>query len=65
MSFFTDEQRYQILCSIKNGKFREGYPTHITKDEEAFVVAFATKKFYEMMADPEVVAVMKRMKEFD
>ena len=63
MAFFTDEQRYQILCSIKQGKFREGYPTTLTEDEEAFIVAFATKKFYELMADPEVVAVMKRLKD--
>ena len=63
MSFFTDEQRYQILCSIKNGKFRDGYPTTITADEEAFIRKFAEQKFRELMEDPEVVAVMKRLKD--
>ena len=52
-----------MLCAIKNGKFRPEYPTKISEDEEAFIVAFATKKFYELMADPEVVAVMKRLKD--
>ena len=63
MSFFTREQRYQILCAIKNGTFREGYPTSITPEEEAFIVTFATEKFNELMRDPEVVAVMKRLKD--
>ena len=63
MSFFTREQRYQILCAIKQGKFRDGYPSTITADEEAFIVAYATEKFDELMKDPEVVAVMKRLKD--
>jgi hypothetical protein len=62
MSFFTREQRYEILCSIKRGE-RPEYPTTLTSDEEAFIVEYATEKFDELMKDPEVVAVMKRLKE--
>jgi len=63
MTTFTREQRYQILCAIKRGKFREGYPSTLTEEEQAFVIQFATEKFDELMRDPEVVAVMKRLKD--
>ena len=60
MSFFTREQRYELLCAIKRGD-RKGAP--LTAEEEAFIVEFATEKFDEVMKDPEVVAVMQRLKE--
>jgi len=63
MTTFTREQRYQILCAIKQGKFREGHPSTLTEEEQAFIIQVATEKFDELMRDPEVVAVMKRLKD--
>lgn len=62
MSFFTREQRYIYLCEVKRGLWGPNTPP-ITAEEEAFIVEFATEKFNEVMQDPEVVAVMKRLKE--
>ncbi len=63
MSFFTREQRYEMLCAIKRGHTNPNLPTRaITAEEEAFIVEFATEKFNEIMRDPEVVAVMERLK---
>lgn len=67
MSFLTREQRYDLLCSIKRctatGKGRTHMHRELTEEEEAFVVEFATEKFNEMMEDPEIIAVMKRLKD--
>jgi hypothetical protein len=35
----------------------------MTEEEEAFIVEFAIEKFDELMKAPEVVAVMKRLKD--
>ena len=68
MSFFNREQRYEMLCAIKRGSWWNGqdltdFQRELTADEEAFIVEFATEKFNEVMRDPEVVAVMQRLKE--
>ena len=60
MSFFTREQRYTMLCAIKRGD-RQG--SQLTAEEEAFIVEFATEKFEEVLKDPEVAAVMRRLKD--
>jgi hypothetical protein len=64
MTFMTREERYKLLCQIKrdekNSKILRG---GLTAEEEAFVVEFATEKFNEVMRDPEVVAVMRRLKD--
>ena len=64
MTFMTREERYKLLCQIKrdeqSGKVLRG---GLTAEEEAFVVDFATEKFNEVMRDPEVVAVMQRLKD--
>lgn len=64
MSFFTREQRYTMLCAIKRGH-NNPYISQkpLTAEEEAFIVEFATEKFSEIMNDPEVVAVMRRLKD--
>lgn len=63
MSFFIREQRYEMLCAIKRGHSNPNLPKRpLTDEEEAFVIEFATDKFHEMMEDPEVVAVMRRLK---
>ncbi len=60
MSFFTREQRYQMLCAIKRGA-REGSP--LTAEEEQFIQDYAFEKLTEILQDPEIMAVFKRMKD--
>ena len=60
MSFMTREDRYNYLCEVKRGLWGPNTGP-LTKEEEAFIVEFATEKFEEVMKDPEVVAVMRRM----
>ena len=60
MRFYTRQQRYTMLCAIKRGA-REGSP--LTADEEQFIQDYAMEKLTEILQDPEVMAVFKRMKE--
>lgn len=60
MSFFTREQRYEMLCSIKRGT-RAG--STLTAEEEQFIQDFAFEKLTEILKDPEIMAVMKRLKD--
>ena len=60
MSFFTREQRYEMLCAIKRGT-RQGAP--LTKEEEDFIQDFAQEKLNEILSDPEIMAVFRRMKD--
>ena len=60
MSFFTRQQRYEMLCAIKRGA-REGSP--LTTEEEQFIQDFAFEKLTETLSDPEVMAVFERMKD--
>lgn len=62
MSFFTREQRYQYLCEVKRGLWGPNKPP-LTQEERDFIVEFATEKLNEVLKDPEVVAVMKRLKD--
>ena len=60
MSFLTREQRYQMLTAIKRGT-RSGSP--LTAEEEQFIQDYAAEKLKEVLSDPEVMAVFKRMKD--
>lgn len=60
MSFFTREQRYTMLCAIKRG-VKVGSP--LTVEEEQFIQDFAFEKLTEILKDPEIMAVMKRLKD--
>lgn len=60
MSFLSREQRYEMLCAIKRGT-RRGDP--LTEEEEQFIQDFAFEKLTEVLSDPEVMAVFKRMKD--
>ena len=60
MSFLTREQRYTMLCAIKRGA-REGSP--LTAEEEQFIQDYAMEKLTEILQDPEIMAVFKRMKD--
>lgn len=57
MSFFTREQRYTMLCAIK----RRGEALSV--EEEDFIQDFAFEKLTDVLSDPEVMAVFKRMKD--
>jgi hypothetical protein len=60
MSFFTRQQRYEMLCAIKRGD-RQG--TALTAEEDQFIQDFAFEKLTELLKDPEIMAVMKRLKD--
>ena len=63
MSFLSRRERYELLCAFKRGDNpRIGHRT-LTEEEEQFVQEFALEKFDRIMQDPEVVAVMQRLKE--
>lgn len=57
MSFFTREQRYEMLCAIK----RRG--DALSVEEEDFIQDYAFEKLTEVLSDPEVMAVFERMKD--
>lgn len=60
MSFLSRQQRYEMLCAIKKG-WRLG--SVLSKEEEQFIQDFAFEKLTEVLQDPEVMAVFKRMKD--
>ena len=60
MSFFTREQRYTMLCAIKRGDHQG---TALTAEEEQFIQDYAQEKLFEILEDPEIMAVLKRMKD--
>jgi hypothetical protein len=60
MSFFTRQQRYEMLTAIKRGA-RSGSP--LTAEEEQFIQDFAMEKLTELLQDPEIMAVFKRLKD--
>jgi hypothetical protein len=66
MSAISREKRYEMLCDIKRtigtDKAPASWPKTMTDEEEKFIQEFAQEKFDEIMKDPEVVAVMKRLK---
>lgn len=57
MSFLTREQRYELLKSVK----RQGGVLSV--EEEDFIMDYAWEKLQEVLSDPEVMAVFKRMKD--
>lgn len=57
MSFLTREQRYELLKSIK----RQGGVLSV--EEEDFIQDYALEKLTDLLSDPEVMAVFKRMKD--
>ncbi len=63
MSFLTKEQRYEMLRGIKRGTNPSLPKGPLTQEEEQFIQDFAMEKLNEVLSDPEVMAVFKRMKE--
>lgn len=61
MSFFTRQQRYEMLCAIKRGAVSGHSP--LTAEEEQFIQDYAFEKLTEVLSDPEVKAVFERMKD--
>jgi hypothetical protein len=52
-----------LLCAFKRGDNPRIPQRALTEEEEQFVQEFALEKFDRIMQDPEVVAVMQRLKE--
>ena len=60
MSFFSREQRYEILCAIKRGKVAG---SKLTFEEEQFILEYAQAKAIAFLEDPEAQAAMDRLYE--
>jgi hypothetical protein len=63
MSFLTRKERYELLCAFKRGDNPRIRQRTLTEEEEKFVQEFALEKFDRIMQDPEVVAVMQRLRD--
>ena len=67
MSFLTREQRYQMLCAIKRGGrvTASGIAKNdeLTEEEEQFIQDYAQERLFDLLKDPEVMAVFNRMKD--
>lgn len=67
MSFMTRQERYTFLTSIKRamgtGRAMPHWPKSLTEEEEQFIQDFAAEKLNELLADPEIMAVFKRLKD--
>jgi hypothetical protein len=60
-NFMRREDRYAYLCEVKRGVWGPNTPP-LTAEEEAFIQDFAMEKLNEILSDPEVMAVMRRLK---
>lgn len=68
MSFMSRQERYTFLTSIKRNqgtdRIKPEFANYkLTAEEEQFIQDFAMEKLNELLADPEIMAVFKRMKE--
>jgi hypothetical protein len=67
MSFLSKQQRYELLTSIKRvrgtSRAKPGWDRELTQEEEDFIQDYAAEKLREVLSDPEVMAVFKRMKD--
>ena len=68
MSFMTRQERYTFLTSIKRNqgtdRIKPEFANYtLTQEEEDFIQDFAQEKFNELLSDPEIMAVFKRMKD--
>lgn len=63
MSFFTREQRYEMLKAIKRGGNPNLPKGPLTKEEEDFIQDYAMEKLNKTLSDPEVMAVFHRMRD--
>ena len=68
MSFMTRQERYTFLTSIKRNKgtdrIKPEFANYVlTQEEEDFIQDFAQEKLNELLSDPEILAVFRRMKD--
>ena len=68
MSFMTRQERYTFLTSIKRNqgtdRIKPEFANYkLTQEEEDFIQDFAQEKLNELLSDPEIMAVFKRMKD--
>lgn len=53
-----------MLCAIKQNSNNPNLPVRpLTAEEEQFIQDYAQEKLFEILEDPEVMAVFKRMKD--
>ena len=62
------QERYTFLTSIKRTKGTDRIKPQfanntLTQEEEDFIQEFAQEKLNELLSDPEIMAVFKRMKD--
>jgi hypothetical protein len=64
MSFISQEQRYNMLRDIKRGTNIESLHNRcLTAEEEEFIQDYAMQKLNETLSEPDIMAVLKRMKD--
>ena len=68
MSFMTRQERYTFLTSVKRNKGTDRIKPEfanytLTQEEEDFIQDFAQEKLNELLSDPEIMAVFRRMKD--
>jgi len=64
MSFISQEQRYNMLRDIKRGTNIERLHNRcLTAEEEEFIQDYAMQKLNETLSEPDIMAVLKRMKD--
>lgn len=63
MSCLSQEQRYNMLRDIKRGNIVSFSQRNLTVEEEEFIQDYAMQKLYETLSEPDIMAVLQRMKD--
>ena len=63
MSCLSQEQRYNMLRDIKRGNIVSFPQRNLTVEEEEFIQDYAMQKLYETLSEPDIMAVLQRMKD--
>ena len=64
MSCLSQEQRYNMLRDIKRGINIASVPNRcLTAEEEEFIQDYAMQKLNETLSEPDIMAVLQRMKD--
>ena len=62
MSCLVQEQRYNMLRDIKRGNIVSFPQRNLTVEEEEFIQDYAMQKLNETLSEPDIMAVLQRMK---
>lgn len=63
MSCLSQEQRYNMLRDIKRGNIVSFPQRNLTAEEEEFIQDYAMQKLNETLSEPDIMAVLQRMKD--